>query len=149
MALSASFRTSTDPEGLGAALEALAVRFGMRTGIPLHVDNRVPQLRLKGSEEAEVYHVVQEALANVERHAQARHVWLCVEPTLGGVEFRIEDDGIGSAPGLAGGPGHHGMEIMRERARRLGAEHSVTARPGGGTVVRLALPLAKREGEVA
>jgi len=142
------FRTGSDPDGLGAALQALATRFGMRTGVALQVDNRMPQLQLPAREEAEVYHIVQEALANVERHARARHGWLAVEPTLAGAEFRIEDDGVGAAA-ATGEPGHHGLEIMRERAQRLGAELTVSQRRGGGTVVRLALPLAKAPGEAA
>ncbi len=142
------FRAGSDPDGLGAALQALATRFGMRTGIALHVDNRMPQLRLSERDEAEVYHIVQEALANVERHARARHGWLAVEPTLAGAEFRIEDDGVGAAA-ATGEPGHHGLEIMRERAQRLGAELTLSQRRGGGTVVRLALPLAKAPGEAA
>ena len=143
------FRTPSEPGGMGAALEALAARFGMRTGLPLHVNNRIPLLQLGADDEAEVYHIVQEALANVERHARARHGWLSVEPTLGGAEFRVEDDGVGGMPAAAGGPGHHGLAIMRERAQRLGAELTVSARPGGGTVVRLALPVAKALGECA
>jgi two-component system nitrate/nitrite sensor histidine kinase NarX len=142
------FRTPSEPGGLGAALEALAARFGMRTGIPLTVINRMPQLELTPDDEAEVYHIVQEALANVERHARPRQVWLSLRPTLGGAEFRIEDDGGGMAAG-ASTPGHHGMDIMRERAQRLQAELTVSARPGGGTVVRLALPVAKSVGETA
>ncbi len=142
------FRTGADPDGLGAALQALATRFGMRTGIALQVDNRMPQLHLPGRDEAEVYHIVQEALANVERHARARHGWLSVEPTLAGAEFRVEDDGVG-ATAATGEPGHHGLAIMRERAQRLGAELTVSQRRGGGTLVRLALPLAKAPGEAA
>jgi two-component system nitrate/nitrite sensor histidine kinase NarX len=141
------FRTPSEPGGMGAALEALATRFGMRTGIPLHMNNRIPQLQLSSDDEAEVYHIVQEALANVERHAQARQVWLSVQPTLGGAEFRVEDDGVGGVPGGASHPGHHGMEIMRERAQRLRAELTMSVRPGGGTVVRLALPVAGAQGE--
>ena len=137
------FRTPSEPGGVGAALDALAARFGMRTGLPLHVKNDMPELQLQPTDEAEVYHIVQEALANVERHAQARQAWLSVQPTLAGAEFRVEDDGVGSPAGVAGGPGHHGLAIMRERAQRLNAQFTVAPRPGGGTVMRLALPVAK------
>ncbi len=143
------FRTRSGDGGIAQGLESLAARFGMRTGIPLALDNRVPRLRLAEPEEAEVYHIIQEALANIERHAQARHGWVTVEPTPDGAEVRIEDDGVGGAGSDCPAPGHHGLEIMRERARRLGAGLTIEARPGGGSVVRLVLPVAKGQGEAA
>ncbi|MEJ8836538.1 GAF domain-containing sensor histidine kinase [Ramlibacter sp. AN1133] len=138
------FRTGVDPRGLAAALETLAARFTVRTGIPLEVDNRLPALQLAQDAQAEVFHIVQEALANVERHAGARHGWLAIEPGLGRVEIRIEDDGVGT-PARGGAPAsasaHYGLDIMRERAQRLGGLLAVTPRPGGGTMVRCSLPL--------
>lgn len=142
------FRTRGEAGGLNAALESLAARFGVRTGIALQLINRMPQLRMNSEAEADVYYIVQEALANVEHHARARHGWLRVEPAPAGAEIRIEDDGVGVA-GASGSPGHHGVEIMRERAQRLGAELTLDARRGGGTVVRLVLPVANGEGGAA
>lgn len=139
------FRARTGIAGIGAALDSLGARFTMHSGVMLEVTNRLPGLRLPEAAEAELYHIVQEALANVERHANAHHGWLTVEPGVGGVEVRIEDDGVG----LAGdaGPGHHGIEIMRERARRLGARIDVSSRAGGGSVVRLVLPTPGNGGQ--
>lgn len=138
------FRTGIDPRGLGVALDALATRFGTRTGIALQVDPRLAELRLPQAAQQEVFHIVQEALANVERHAHARHGWLVLEPGLDRVELRIEDDGVGStAPNREGDAdaAHYGLHIMRERAQRIGGALAVEARPGGGTRVRLSLPL--------
>lgn len=140
------FRTRGAEGGLAQALESLAAKFGLRTGIALQVDNRLPRWRLPEPAEAEVYHIVQEALANVERHAHAQHGWLTLEPTLAGATLTIEDDGVGLAAD-GGMPGHHGIEIMRERARRLGAQLTLSRRHGGGSVVRLAVPAGKGEGE--
>lgn len=144
------FRTGVDPRGLASALATLATRFTVRTGIPLEIDNRLPALRLPEGAQAEVFHIVQEALANVERHAQARRGWLAIQPGLGRVEIRIEDDGVGTgAPPRdeAAGAAHYGIEIMRERAGRIGGVLSVGPRPGGGTMVRCSLPLP--EGAIA
>lgn len=139
------FRTRMDPRGLGRALDALAARFSIRTGIKLHLANRMPELRLSPPEELDIFHVVQEALANIERHSGARRAWLSVEPTLTGVVLRVEDDGVGPQPGEAGvrSGAHYGIDIMSERARRLGGDLTVTQRSEGGTQVRLALPVAK------
>ena len=140
------FRARTGTSGIAAALESLAARFTMHTGIVLEVTNRLPELRLPEEAEAELYHIVQEALTNVERHAKAHRGWLVVEPVPDGIEVRIEDDGVGLADGA--GPGHHGIEIMRERAMRLGAQIGLAARPGGGSAVRVLLP-AEGQGEAA
>lgn len=138
------FRTGIDPRGLAAALDTLAARFTMRTGIPLQVDNRLPGLRLADGAQAEIFRIVQEALANVERHAAAHQVWLALNAGLGRIEIRIEDDGVGTgAPSSEQAPAatHYGLAIMRERAERLGGLLSVGPRPGGGTMVRCSLPL--------
>jgi signal transduction histidine kinase len=90
-----------------------------------------------------VLRVVQEALTNVARHAGARHAWLHISSAPGGlVQILVEDDGAG-LPAVGGGGGaHYGLEIMGERARRLGGTLEVGARVGGGTCVRLAFPVS-------
>jgi len=142
------FRTRIDPRGLARAVEALTARFSARTGVQLHVANRMPDLHLSQSEEADLFHIVQEALANVERHSRATQAWLRVEPTLAGVVVRVEDNGIGPQVTARerGDGAHYGLDIMSERARRLGGELTVGRRPGGGTQVRLALPISKTAG---
>lgn len=144
------FRTRLDPRGLGRAFDALAKRFCMRSGIELQLTNRMPGLRLGENEELDVFHIVQEALVNIERHSGARHAWLTVEPTLAGVVVKVEDDGVGPRPRGAGeaAGAHYGIDIMSERARRLHGELRVTARAAGGTQVRLAVPIPKT-GEAA
>lgn len=134
------FRSGMDPRGLAAALATLATRFTVRTGIPLELDNRLPALRLVGTAEAEIFHIVHEALANIERHAHARHGWVMLQPAPGRIEVRVEDDGIGPGPEAACAD-HYGLQIMRERAQRIGGVLTVGPRPGGGTLVRCSLPL--------
>lgn len=139
------FRTRIDPRGLGRAFDALAKRFCMRTGIELQLANRMPSLRLGENEELDVFHIVQEALVNIERHSGARHAWLSIEPTLSGAVVKVEDDGVGPQPRGAGDSAgaHYGIDIMSERARRLHGELRVTPRAAGGTQVRLAVPIPK------
>jgi len=135
-------RTRFDPRGLGAALESLATRFAGRSGVALHYDNRMPTLSLGTERDLELYHLVQEALANVERHARAGTAWLSVRGDDTRVAIEIDDDGVGFDPaaGAVEAAGHHGLAIMRERAQRLGAEIALSARPAGGTRVRLLVP---------
>jgi len=97
-------------------------------------------LSLSTEVETEVFHIVQEALANIERHSRARHAWISLEGGPVGFELRVEDDGIGPRPAdeQCDEGSHFGIGIMGERALRMGGELSVEARPGGGTRVRLA-----------
>lgn len=136
------FRSRMDPQGLVHALNDTAEHFHDRTGIALDFTNRVSDFSLPPEREVEVYHIVQEALANISRHARAQHASMSLERTTVGYEIAIEDDGVGlaAAAGGAGEPGHYGIAIMRERAARLGGEVIMEAVAGAGTRVRLRFP---------
>jgi two-component system nitrate/nitrite sensor histidine kinase NarX len=135
-------RAPMDPRGLVHALGASADHFRRSTGAELDFVNEVPGLQLPPEQETQVFHIVQEALTNVARHAGAQHAWLHIAPARAGViRILVEDDGAG-LPAAGGGGTHYGMEIMGERARRIGGTLEVGARPGGGTSVRLDFPAA-------
>lgn len=138
------FRTRIDPRGLAQALETLVARFRERNPIELSYVNRGLPLSLSTEAQTEVFHIVQEALANIERHAQARHAWVVVEGGPVGFELRVDDDGVGPRPAdeQCDEGSHFGIGIMTERAQRLRGELSIGARPGGGTRVRLAWNVA-------
>jgi len=135
------FRSPMDPQGLMHALDASARRFRDSSGVELDFVNEMPDLKLGTEEDAQVFHIVQEALSNVARHASARHARLQVAAASGGdVEILVEDDGTGLPTTGAGDGSHYGLEIMLERARRLGGTLEIGPRAGGGTRVRLAFP---------
>jgi signal transduction histidine kinase len=91
--------------------------------------------------EVVIYRVVQEALTNVVRHAEARHVRVCVERRDGDIVVAVEDDGRGldgsRLPQL-------GLLGMRERVTGLGGRLEVGARAQGGTRVEATMPLEAR-----
>jgi two-component system nitrate/nitrite sensor histidine kinase NarX len=137
-AIVTEFRTPPDPLGLAHGLRAKVDEFAARSGIEVRLDNRAPGLALAASSESQVLHIVGEALSNVARHAHACRAWVSVDAPPGRVEVSVEDDGAGVSTRAA--PGHHGLEIMAERARRIGGTLAVEPRSGGGTVVRLTIP---------
>ncbi len=142
------FRAPMDPQGLVHALSASAQTFRRSTGAELDFVNELPGLQLPPDREAQVFHIVQEALNNVARHAGAQHTWLHITRAPGqdhAVQVLVADDGSG-LPALPDGGSHYGLSIMQERARRIGGTLAVGPRPGGGTVVRLAFPLAPAQG---
>ena len=138
------FRARMDPHGLLHALSEISVRFLDRTGIALAFTNRVPDLCLAPEREIEVFHIVEEALANICRHANARNARLVLERRGGNYEILIEDDGVGIAAYARGADqdesGHYGIAIMRERALRLGGNLVLGGAAGTGTRVELTFP---------
>jgi two-component system NarL family sensor kinase len=125
-----------DDLGLDAALRTLA---GEVPGVDLDLDVQLGPVRLHPDQETALYRIAQEALRNVARHAQARHVLLRVVREPQAVVLAVVDDGIGCRPDRAGDS--HGLRSMADRARLLGAALEVTGRPGEGTAVRVAVPL--------
>jgi two-component system, NarL family, nitrate/nitrite sensor histidine kinase NarX len=138
------YRTRMDPKGLLHALQALQAGHRERTGIELVLDHRACNLNLSVDQELQVFHIVQEALANVVKHSRARTARVLIEGHAQQIEITIEDDGDGLMPDAVPSPGtpHFGLEIMHERALRLGGSLSLQARMGGGTRVQLSIPRA-------
>lgn len=134
------FRKRIDPRGLAHALDTLVGRFRERNDIQLEYASTGLPLSLSDEVQTEVFHIVQEALANIERHSQARHAWLALDGGPVGFEVRIDDDGVGPRPAdeQCDEGSHFGIGIMIERAQRVRGEFTIGARTGGGTCVRFA-----------
>jgi signal transduction histidine kinase len=120
-------------EELPRRLDAFIERTGFR--VSLELDARVD---IRGVPAAEVVRVVDEALRNAEKHADATAIRVRVIATSEGASIAVEDNGHGFEPGepTAG----HGLLGMRERASLLGGELMVRSAPGDGTHVELVVP---------
>ena len=121
---------------LDVALAELARTFTSQSGVPVHL--RVNAAGANPRIERAAYHIAQEALTNVRRHAKAKNVWIDAARSRGKVVLTVRDDGRGLATRKPGGMGIRGMQ---ERARDIGGSLRVQARHGGGTEVRASLPL--------
>ena len=104
--------------------------------------------------EREFLRVAQEALHNVHKHAQAKHVTVELEYRAATIALEVRDDGRGFAVNdeLAAvlerdGPGHYGLTGMRERAAAVGGTLEVSSEPGAGTAVRLEMPAPREQRE--
>ncbi len=97
--------------------------------------------------EVELYAIVEEALANVRKHAHAREVEITLQVRSGQVRLTVQDDGQGFALGSGAGSAGYGLQGMRERARLLGGTLRVESTPGSGTMVDVHVPL--RPGQAA
>jgi two-component system nitrate/nitrite sensor histidine kinase NarX len=130
------FRTRTDVEDITQALATTLQKFRHQAGIDATLQVDGDGIPLPQDVQVQVLHVVQEALWNVRKHAQATQVRLKVHRGPGW-RFEVEDDGQGFDPAADAGEGHVGLRIMRERASRIGAEVQWHSAPGQGTRVVL------------
>lgn len=134
-------RTTTElKRGLVPVLREVVQRFRDRSRLPVRVE--VPGSALAVSwgpiVDAELIRIVQEALANVRKHAGAQRAWVRISREDGRVAIRVEDDGCGFDP--ASSPrGTFGLRCMAERADKIGATLSIVSGPGRGTQVEVAL----------
>ena len=121
---------------LGEALTRLAGRFEVETGVATRVQVTSPDVPAEVA--VALLRTAQEALANVRRHADARHVELRLVAHDGRVELAVDDDGRGLPADVREG---FGLAGMRERAAAGGGSLELTGAPGQGTRVRLSLPV--------
>lgn len=138
----ANFRTPMAAQGLLLGLQDISHTFGKRSGIAVELHCAAADLGLSVEQEVQVFHIVQESLSNVMRHARAAHAWITVQRNEQGLVVLVEDDGTGLQALAAGSDGqvHFGLGIMQERAQRMGASLHIGARPAGGTAVELRVP---------
>jgi signal transduction histidine kinase len=117
-------------------LEVLGRAHGLKADLRVH---GTPEL--DSTVEVELYRIVQEALNNAVRHAQADTVEVEVEARDGLVTITVRDDGGGFDPGArAIRERRLGLTSMRERAERLRGTFSVESAPGAGTAVHVEVP---------
>ena len=129
--------------GLGAALAAYVRSVGAEADLTIHLVLDESANRLAIDVETELLRIAQEAVTNARKHARARNLWVTVRIDPPRAFLRVADDGTGLGTPR---PDSYGMEIMAERATRLGALLSVRNRVGGGTVVEILLTMARKRG---
>lgn len=128
---------------LGGALSDFARRGFAGENTQLHIVLDESPNRLRPEIEAELLRIAQEALTNVRRHARARNLWLTCDVDAPHAEIRVEDDGSGI---VTRRQDSFGLEIMKERARRINASLTVSGGESGGTVVAVTLAGADATG---
>ena len=124
--------------GIGDALSSHVRAVGAEAGLTVHLVLDEDPTRLPPGVAPEILRIAQEAVANARRHAHARTLWVTYRVTEGNAFLRVADDGQGMTDGRAR-PDSFGMQIMRERAARIGASFTVKRRSPQGTVVELSL----------
>ena len=131
-----------DDLGLEAAIEWQVGAFTSRTGIDCRLDTDLRDLAVERGRATAVFRILQEALTNVARHAQARGVVVRARAEGGFLTLEVVDDGKGISEATLTSPRSLGLVGMRERATALGGWLHVSRVPEGGTAVRLKMALS-------
>jgi len=128
-----------DDFGLVPALERLADTFREKTGLDVALEARLGDGRLDPTLETTLYRIVQEALTNVLKHAEARRVSISLVRKDGSISAVVEDDGRGFTPEA---PQREALGLigMRERVGLVGGRISIESAPGAGTTLAVEVP---------
>ncbi len=135
------FRMRVVGGNVDSAIASALEKFEGQTGIATHLERHGEVGEMPTQNTIQILHIVQEALSNVRKHAQASEVRVTIargEPCL----ITVRDNGRGfdlAAPARDGSI-HVGLSIMRERAHRIGGRFDIQSQPGQGTLMTLTLP---------
>ena len=132
-----TFRLKMEHPRLEDSLREAVEEFSRRGRLPVALDCADWRCALSPNEQIHVMQIVREALNNAVQHAHASRIAVRLRGASGGAAIiSISDDGVG-LPARPERENHFGLNIMRERARRLGGALELQARPAGGLLVRL------------
>lgn len=135
--LLATFRLTLNQANLPAALQETMDSLQNQTRARLHLDCRLSTLALDAHKQVHLLQIVREAVLNAIKHAQASEITVsCATAPEGVHTVYIRDNGIGIGD-ASEPPGHYGLNIMRERAGRLGGTLHFSQPPDGGTQVNV------------
>ena len=123
--------------GLLPTLEILVREFAEAKGLQAHCE--LQPVELASGAEIVVYRVVQEAVTNISKYAQARQIWLKMQQVDGLVTLSVRDDGVGFDSEVVP-RSTYGLLGMRMRVEAEGGQLLVSSKPGQGTLIQIRLP---------
>ena len=121
------------------ALARLTDSFQEATGLNVHLTVPKDSIHIPDAHRLTLYRATQEALTNVQRHAQAENVWVELGVLSQQIILEVSDDGVGFSEEEMTESGF-GLRGLRERVTQLDGSLQVEVRPGGGTRLRFVLP---------
>ena len=141
-------RVSPSEQGLVGWLEQTALEFQESTELSVRLENIRESDILAPEVQAQMIRIVQEALSNVRKHAEATIVWISYGTDGKDMILEVRDNGKGFMPEDIPGSSRYGLRGMRERTDLIGAEFQVVSLPGQGTTIRVRLPATLGETKI-
>jgi signal transduction histidine kinase len=130
-----------DDLGLTDAVASACERFSQHEGVPVDcIQENVPP-GISKDVALSIYRIVQEGLANIAKHARASRILVSLVSSKHVIRLCIKDDGIGFDTEEAAKGGGLGLASMRERVHLIRGKLNIKTKPGGGTEIRVAVPL--------
>lgn len=136
---------ASSARSLGESVGALARHVTTVSGIPVHVALDEGPMRLRTEVEAELLRIAQEGMNNAVRHGRPRNIWVSVKVQAPAAEVTIRDDGVGLQSLRHDS---HGIRIMKERARLVGASFDLRNSEGGGTILQVRIDRAAHDSKI-
>jgi len=130
-----------DDLGLAAALEWLITDFRAKTDIPCEASLAPLPAELDENRSLALFRILQEALTNIARHAQATRVTISLQQTAEALVLEVHDNGHGLTEAQRTSPDAIGLFGMQERALLVGGTVTIQSRPGKGTTVTARIPI--------
>lgn len=127
-----------------STLKKVIQEFEQQSSIVFELDHRVHRLNLAPKQSVQVLYIIRESLSNIVRHSHAHSAWVMIDQQQQTLCIQIKDDGQGIRRELKR-KDSFGLDIMQERAERIGAQLKITPRVPQGTCVELKLQLADEE----
>jgi len=134
-----------DDLGLAAAIEWQAEEFQKRTGIECQLTISPEDIALDQLLSTALFRIVQEALTNVTRHAQATRVKISLQEEAGRLQLKVRDNGKGITKEALSDPKSLGLVGMRERLLTWNGEVKIRGVEGKGTTITASIPLGQEE----
>lgn len=131
--------------GLAAWMDQLVSEFEASSGLPVERIYRDPPQELSPEVQAQMIRIVQEALSNIRKHANATRIEVELRTWNDDLVLEVRDNGQGFALEDVSGLYKYGLRGMQERAELIGADFQIISKEQQGTTVRLSLPLHSRE----
>lgn len=139
-----------DDLGLVPTLERYFIKFQHETGVIVELETLGNISNLESAFEIVIFRIIQEALNNIQKHANANTVTIVLEGTKKRLNLMVFDDGIGFDVNLVSGRGNfsssgYGLISMKERAELINGKLEIKSSPGMGTKIYLSIPLGEEE----
>lgn len=127
--------------GLNAAVDWQIAEFRRRTGIDCDLMETHPEIPVSDHCATALFRILQESLSNILRHAHATQVQVVLQVNHNWILMSVGDNGIGLQPSGHHKPGSFGLVGIEERINILGGSFHIHSKPGGGTLIRVEVPM--------
>lgn len=138
-------RITPGSEGLESWLRETCLEFEENTGLKVNLQGSPAAENLPPEIQVQLIRIIQEALSNVRKHAQASQAWIEIHQEGENFKVEIRDDGRGFHPDELPGVSKYGLQGMHERSDLIGADLLIISAPEEGTIIKVQVPVPTGE----